>query len=146
MACDVLVRAAATDVLLVGVGAMAAVGVDAAQRLAAQGIGVTVVDPRWVKPVDPALVALAGQHRLVVTVEDNIRIGGVGSAIARKLADARVTVPVREFGIPPQFLDHAKRPRLLDLVGLTGQHLAREIAGEVARLDAEHDAASHALP
>ncbi len=144
--CDVLVRAATNDVLLVGVGAMAAVGVEAAGRLAAQGIGVTVVDPRWVKPVDPALVALAGQHRLVVTVEDNIRVGGVGSVIAGTLSDARVTVPVREFGIPPQFLNHAKRQRVLDAVGLTGRHLAREIAGEVARLDAETDAASHALP
>ncbi len=144
--CDVLVRGATNDVLLIAVGAMAPVGVEAAERLAAQGIGVTVVDPRWVKPVDPALVDAARSYRLVVTVEDNVRVGGVGSAIAQALADARMSVPMRQFGIPPQFLDHAKRPRILDAVGLTGQHIAREIAGEVARLDDESDASSHVLP
>src|SRR5215210_6030483 len=77
--CDVLVRTGAKDVLLVGVGSMAATSGEVAERLAAQGIGVTVVDPRWVKPVDPALLDLAGDHRLVVSVEDNGVVGGCGS-------------------------------------------------------------------
>ncbi|HEY9410041.1 MAG TPA: 1-deoxy-D-xylulose-5-phosphate synthase [Jiangellaceae bacterium] len=135
--CDVLWREGAHDVLLVAVGAMAEVGVDTAQRLAAQGVGVSVVDPRWVKPLDPALVELARNHRLVVTVEDNGRVGGVGSAVAQFLRDAGVDVPVRDFGIPQRFLDHAKRAAILTEVGLTGQDLAREIAGLVAALDAE---------
>jgi 1-deoxy-D-xylulose-5-phosphate synthase len=133
--CDVLVRSAERDVLLVAVGAMARAGVEAAERLAAQGVGVTVVDPRWVKPVDGALVTLARDHRLVVTVEDNGRVGGVGSAIAQALRDAGVTTPVRDYGIPQRFLEHAKRPKILSDVGLTGQSLAREIAGIVAALD-----------
>jgi 1-deoxy-D-xylulose-5-phosphate synthase len=137
--CDVLSRAGERDVLLVVVGSMGGAGVDAAARLAAQGVGVTVVDPRWVKPVDPALVTLARSHRLVVTVEDNGRVGGVGAAISQVLRDEGVTTPLRDFGIPQRFLDHAKRAKILDDIGLTGQSLAREIAGIVAALDARSD-------
>ena len=85
--CDVLVRNGTKDVLIVGVGAMAATSVEVAERLVAQGIGVTVVDPRWVKPVDPALVDLAREHRLVVSVEDNGVVGGCGSVLLSTLAE-----------------------------------------------------------
>src|SRR6476646_6473772 len=87
---DVLVRNGTKDVLVVGVGSMATVAVDVAERLVAQGIGVTVVDPRWVKPVDPAIVELAREHRLVVIVEDNGRVGGVGSVLLQTLNDEGV--------------------------------------------------------
>jgi 1-deoxy-D-xylulose-5-phosphate synthase len=132
--CEVLYRAADSDVALITVGALAETALDTAQRLAAQGIGVTVIDPRWVKPVDPALISFARGHRLLVTVEDNGRIGGVGAAIAQVLRDERVATPVRDFGVPQRFYHHAKRPNLLAAVGLTSQSLAREIAGEVAQL------------
>jgi 1-deoxy-D-xylulose-5-phosphate synthase len=135
--CDVLARSGERDVLLVTIGAMAQVGVDAAHRLAAQGVGGTVIDPRWVKPVDPAIVELAREHRLVVTVEDNSRAAGVGSMIAQALRDGGVTTPLRDFGIPQRFLDHAKRARILSAIGLTGQHLARDISGLVAALDSQ---------
>ena len=134
---DVLVRADEADVLMVTVGAMASVGMDAATRLQAQGVAVTVVDPRWVKPIDPELVELTRQYRLVVTVEDNGRVGGVGSTLAQAMRDAGITMPMHDVGIPQQFLDHAKRQAILDEVGLTGQHLARDIAGLVAALDDE---------
>jgi 1-deoxy-D-xylulose-5-phosphate synthase len=134
--CDVLARSGAGDVLVISVGAMAGIGVDIADRLAAHGVGVTVVDPRWVKPVGAGLVALARRHRLVITVEDNGRIGGVGAAIAQELRYAGIQVPVRDFGLPQRFLQHAKRPALLAEVGLTGQDLAREIAGLIAAIDA----------
>jgi 1-deoxy-D-xylulose-5-phosphate synthase len=134
--CDVLARSGPSDVLVISVGAMAVVGVDLADRLAAHGVGVTVVDPRWVKPVDPALVTLARRHRLVVTLEDNGRVGGVGAAIAQELHDAGIHVPIRGFGLPQRFLPHAKRPVLLADAGLTGQDLAREIAGLMAAIDA----------
>ncbi|MFW6205147.1 MAG: 1-deoxy-D-xylulose-5-phosphate synthase [Actinomycetota bacterium] len=135
--CDVLARSGDRDVLLVAVGAMADAGVDAATRLSAQGVGVTVLDPRWVKPVDPAIADLAREHRLVVTVEDNGRSGGVGAATAQALRDAGVTTPVRDFGIPQRFLEHGKRAAILRDLGLTGQDLAREIAGVVAALEAQ---------
>ena len=137
---DVLERAG-TDVLLVGIGAMAATAMDVAHRLEAQGFGVTVVDPRWVKPVDPKLVELAAKFKFVVTIEDNGRAGGCGSMIAQALRDAGVTTPVRDFGIPQRFLDHAKRPAVLQEIGLTGQELARDITELIAQHsgDAMHE-------
>jgi 1-deoxy-D-xylulose-5-phosphate synthase len=131
---DVLARTGGPDVLVVGIGAMAGPCVDVAQRLDAQGIGVTVVDPRWVKPVNPALVELAREHRLVVSVEDNGRVGGCGSALAQVLRDADVDVPVQVFGIPQQFHEHAKRGSVLEQIGLTPQGLAREITARVAAM------------
>jgi 1-deoxy-D-xylulose-5-phosphate synthase len=128
---DVLKRSG-SDVLLVGIGAMAATAMDVAQRLEAQGFGVTVVDPRWVKPVDPKLVELAAEVKLVVTIEDNGRAGGCGSMIAQALRDGGVQTPVRDFGIPQRFLEHAKRPAVLQEIGLTGQDLARDITELIA--------------
>ena len=130
--CDVLVRSGAKDVLVVAVGSMATTAVDVAERLTAQGIGVTVVDPRWVKPVDPALIDLARAHRLVVSVEDNGVQGGCGASLLQALVAADVRTPVRLHGIPQEFLGHAKRDVILDRVGLTAQHLARGIVEAMA--------------
>jgi 1-deoxy-D-xylulose-5-phosphate synthase len=128
---------AASDVLLIGAGPMAGVCVEAAGRLADQGIGVTVIDPRWVKPVDGALAEAAAVHRLVVTVEDNGRAGGFGDAVCRLLRDAGVGTPVRTFGLPQEFLGHGKREEILADAGLVPQHLARGITEAVARLTPE---------
>ncbi len=133
--CDVLVRSGAEDVLIVSVGAMAPTCVEVAERLRAQGVGVTVVDPRWVKPVDPALVDLARRHRLVVNVEDGGIVGGTGSVLLQTLNEARVTTPVRLHGIPQRFLEHAKRARILEEIGLTAQSLARGIVEDITALD-----------
>ncbi len=142
---DVLVRSGTRDVLIVAAGAMAATAVDVAGRLGAQGIGVTVVDPRWVKPVDPALVELARDHRLVVSVEDNGRVGGCGAVLLQALNDAGVDTPFRLHGIPQEFLGHAKRAAILERIGLTPQALALGIVEDVTALgegrslvDAEH--------
>ncbi len=86
-------------------------GLEVAERLAEQGYGVTVVDPRWVRPVPIELVGLAGQHRLVVTLEDGVRAGGVGDAVAAALRDAGVDVPLRDFGVPVGFHPHGTRGR-----------------------------------
>ena len=136
---DVLHRPAqeAADVLLVGAGPMAITCLETAVRLADQGIGVTVVDPRWVKPVDGALAEAAAGHRLVVTVEDNGRAGGFGDAVGRLLRDAGVGTPVRTFGLPQEFLAHGKREEILADAGLVPQHLAREVTEAVARLTPE---------
>ena len=133
--CDVLVRSGAKDVLLVGIGSMAAVSVEVAGRLRAQGIGVTVVDPRWVKPVDPALVDLARDHRLLVSVEDNGIVGGCGAVLLQTLNEARVDTPVRLKGIPQRFLGHAKRTKILEDCGLTDKAIARGIVEDVTALD-----------
>jgi 1-deoxy-D-xylulose-5-phosphate synthase len=137
---DVLHRPAAEaapDVLLVGAGPMAITCLETAVRLGDQGIGVTVVDPRWVKPLDEALVEAAAAHRLVVTVEDNGRAGGFGDAVCRLLRDAGVATPARTFGLPQEFLEHGKRDEILADAGLVPQHLARGITEAVARLTPE---------
>jgi 1-deoxy-D-xylulose-5-phosphate synthase len=141
---DVLARPGegmASDVLLAGAGAMAVVCVQAAERLADHGIGVTVIDPRWVKPLDEALVGAAREHRLVVTAEDNGRAGGFGDAVGRLLRDHDVDTPLRTFGLPQEFLDHGDRGQILDDQGLAPQHLARAITEAVARRTPElaHD-------
>ncbi|MFF3249907.1 1-deoxy-D-xylulose-5-phosphate synthase [Actinacidiphila glaucinigra] len=122
------------DVLLVSVGALAPMCLEIAGLLDAQGITTTVVDPRWVKPVDAALPGLAAGHRVVVTVEDNGRVGGVGSAVAQALRDANVDVPLRDFGIPQEFLDHAGRKEVMAEIGLTAPDIARQVTGLVSRL------------
>jgi 1-deoxy-D-xylulose-5-phosphate synthase len=121
------------DVLLVGAGPMALIGLDVADRLAGHGIGVTVADPRWTKPIDQALVGAARRHRLVVAVEDNGRVGGFGDAVARLLRDHDLEVPVKTFGLPQEFLSHGTRGEVLDEAGLTSQQLALQITEAVAR-------------
>ncbi|MBV9161630.1 MAG: 1-deoxy-D-xylulose-5-phosphate synthase [Pseudonocardiales bacterium] len=134
---DVLVRpgpAEGNDVLLVGIGAFAALAVAAAGRLADQGIGVTVVDPRWVLPVPEVLVRMAAAHRLVVSVEDGGRHGGFGWSLAAALRDAEIGVPCRDLGIPQRFLAHGSRDEVLADLGLTAQGVARAVTGWAAGL------------
>ncbi|RKN04080.1 1-deoxy-D-xylulose-5-phosphate synthase [Streptomyces radicis] len=140
---DVLREAGAEqpDVLLVSVGALAPLCLEAAELLDRQGITTTVVDPRWVLPVDAELPKLAAEHRVVVTVEDNSRAGGVGSAVAQALRDAEVDVPLRDFGIPPRFIPHATREEILAEIGLTAPDIARQVTGLVARIDGRYDTA-----
>ncbi len=139
---DVLHRSPgrSTDVLLVAVGVMGTACVAAAAELERRGVGVTVVDPRWVKPVDPALPALARAYDHVVTVEDGNRVGGAGAALAQALADAGVSTPVRNLGIPPQFLAHAKRAEILAELGLDAAGIS------VAVLDVVRDSTDVVLP
>jgi len=125
------------DVLLAAAGPMSALAVEVAHRLTGQGIGVTVVDPRWVKPLDEALADAAARHRLVVTVEDNGTVGGFGDAVARYLRDADIATPIRTFGLPQRFLAHGERGEVLAAAGLTSQQLARAVTEAVARLTAD---------
>jgi 1-deoxy-D-xylulose-5-phosphate synthase len=130
----------APDVLLVGAGPMALTGLEVAGRLAGHGIGVTVVDPRWTKPVDEALAGAARRHRMVAVVEDNGRVGGFGDAVARLLRDHDVEMPVKTFGLPQEFLAHGTRDEVLEEAGLTAQQLALRITEAVARRSSQaHD-------
>jgi 1-deoxy-D-xylulose-5-phosphate synthase len=131
---DVLREESRKDVLLVAVGAFAKLGMEVAERIAEQGYGVTVVDPRWVRPVPVELAGLARQHRLVVTVEDGVRAGGVGDAVASMLRDRGVDVPLRDFGVPTGFHPHGTRAEILAALGLTAQEVARDVTEWVSRL------------
>ncbi|TPW76182.1 1-deoxy-D-xylulose-5-phosphate synthase [Schumannella soli] len=128
---DVLREAPHRDVLLVAVGPMAKLAMTVAERLAAQGIGATVVDPRWVVPVPPSVIELAAEHRLVVSIEDGIRVGGIGTRIRQDLRAADVDTAVDELGLPDEFIDHASRDQILEQVGLTDQAIARDIVSQV---------------
>ncbi|OBG72840.1 MULTISPECIES: 1-deoxy-D-xylulose-5-phosphate synthase [unclassified Mycobacterium] len=122
------------DVLLVAVGAFASMALSVAKRLHNQGIGVTVIDPRWVLPVSPGILDLATRHKLLVTLEDNGVNGGVGSAVSAALRRAEIDVPCRDVGLPQEFFEHASRGELLAELGLTDQDVARRITGWVAAL------------
>ncbi|WKG05987.1 1-deoxy-D-xylulose-5-phosphate synthase [Mycolicibacterium sp. HK-90] len=122
------------DVLLVAVGSFASMALAVAERLRNQGIGVTVVDPRWVLPVPDALGELARGHKLVVTVEDNGVHGGIGSSVSAALRHAEIDVPCRDLGVPQEFQDHASRGEVLAEIGLTDQHIARQITGWIAAI------------
>ncbi|MFS8479885.1 MAG: 1-deoxy-D-xylulose-5-phosphate synthase [Micromonosporaceae bacterium] len=134
---DVLVEAAADrrDVLLVAVGAFGHLGVEVAGRVAEQGYGVTVVDPRWVRPVPEELVTLAAGYRLVVTVEDGVRAGGIGDALAKAMRDADVATPLRDLGVALGWHPHGTRAEILADLGLTAQDVAREVTGWMSRLE-----------
>ncbi|ORB16787.1 1-deoxy-D-xylulose-5-phosphate synthase [Mycobacterium noviomagense] len=123
------------DVLLVAVGAFASMALAVAKRLRNQGIGVTVIDPRWALPVPDALRDLAVAHKLVVTLEDNGVNGGVGSAVSAALRRAEIDIPCRDVGLPQQFYDHGSRSEIFADVGLTEQDVARQITGWVAALE-----------
>jgi 1-deoxy-D-xylulose-5-phosphate synthase len=123
---DILARYG-RDALLVATGAMAGPCVAAARWLDGHGVRVTVADPGWVMPPDPALVTLAGQHRVVLAVEDAARVGGAGTALAQACADAQVTTPVHTLGLPTAFITHGERAGLLAAAGLDAPGIAGRI-------------------
>ncbi|MFJ4805903.1 1-deoxy-D-xylulose-5-phosphate synthase [Streptomyces murinus] len=116
---DILHSGRTNDILLITTGPLAKPAVEAANYLTGQGMGVTVVNPRWVLPVAAELTRLAARYRLVVTIEDNTRAGGAGTAIAQALADTGSTVPVRVLGLPGRFIPHGTRSELLAQAGLS---------------------------
>ena len=128
---DVLFESPAKDVLIVAVGSMASTALEVAKLLAAHGIGATVVDPRWVVPVPRSVLNLSAQHRLVVTIEDGIKVGGVGTRVRQDLRDAQIDTAVTEIGLPDEFLEHATRGEILERVGLTPQAITLNIVAQV---------------
>ena len=128
---DVLARGESDDVLIVAIGPFAALAMDVAERLRAQGIGATVIDPRWAIPVQPSIVELAGRHRLVITLEDGIRVGGIGTRVRQVLREAGIDTAVDELGLPDEFIDHASRDQILADAGLTASKIAQDVVSQV---------------
>ncbi|MFD6925813.1 1-deoxy-D-xylulose-5-phosphate synthase [Streptomyces sp. NPDC059944] len=120
---DVLSESGIRDVLLVSYGSLAPQCLQAATQLNQQGIGVTVVDPRWANPTAPGLLDLAERHRLVITVEDSSRAGGLGSILAQNLRDHAIPTPVHNLGLPRAFLPHGPREHLLTQAGLSAAQI-----------------------
>ncbi len=123
---------AEVDVLLVGVGSMAATAMAAAEKLSAEGVRVRVVDPVWALPVSPDLVTLAGAAGRVAVVEDNVVVGGIGSQVELVLREAGLATPLDQFGIPSEFLDHGSRGQVLDRIGLTPDAVASRLRDRLA--------------
>ncbi len=132
---DILNKKGEEDVLLISIGAMASLALDVAQRLSDQGVGVTVIDPRWIKPLPNYLSTLSAKHRLIAVVEDNSKSGGVAAGISQFLRDKNIYTPQRDFGIPEKFLNHGTRAQVMAEIGLTAQEISREIIEAMARLD-----------
>ena len=124
---DVLYRGESADVLLVSVGALAHVAVEAASQAYREGVGVTVIDPRWVKPLPVSLITMAQRYKSVVVLEDGIRHGGIASTISEMFRDAGLMVPIHSIGVPLEFIEHSKRSEVLNDLGITAQNITRSV-------------------
>ncbi|CAB4749312.1 unannotated protein [freshwater metagenome] len=124
---DVLYRGESADVLLISIGAMAKICVEAASQAYREGVGVTVVDPRWVKPLPKSLLTMARRYKSVVIVEDGIRHGGIASTISEMFRDADLEVPIHSIGVPLEFIEHSKRGEILADLGMTAQNIAHQL-------------------
>jgi 1-deoxy-D-xylulose-5-phosphate synthase len=124
---DVLYRGESADVLLVSIGAMAAIAVEAAGMAYREGVGVTVVDPRWVKPLPASLITMAQRYKSVVVLEDGIKHGGIASALSEMFREAGLNIPIHSVGVPLEFIEHSKRSEILSDLGITAQTIARSI-------------------
>ncbi len=124
---DVLYRGESADVLLVSVGAMAKISVEAASQAYREGVGVTVIDPRWVKPLPKSLLTMAQRYKSVVVVEDGIRHGGIASTISEMFRDAELDVPIHSIGVPLEFIEHSKRGEIMTDLGITAQNITHQL-------------------
>ncbi|CAB4759237.1 unannotated protein [freshwater metagenome] len=124
---DVLYRGESADVLLVSVGAMAKICVEAASQAYREGVGVTVIDPRWVKPLPVSLLTMAQRYKSVVVVEDGIKHGGIASTISEMFREAGLDVPIHSIGVPLEFIEHSKRGEILTDLGITSQNITHQL-------------------
>ena len=125
---DILYRGETPDILLVSVGAMAQLAVDAAAQAYLEGVGVTVIDPRWVKPLPiAALARMAERYAHVVVIEDGIKHGGIASSLSDSFRELNLNCPIHSIGVPLEFIEHSKRAEILQDLGITAQSVARQI-------------------
>ncbi|CAB4529717.1 unannotated protein [freshwater metagenome] len=124
---DVLYRGESADVLLVSIGAMATIAVEAAAQAYREDVGVTVIDPRWIKPLPNSLITMAQRYKCVVVVEDGIRHGGIASTISEMFRDAGLEIPIHSIGVPLSFIEHSKRAEILNDLGMSAQNIARDL-------------------
>jgi len=126
---DVLYRGESADILFVSVGALAQIAVEAAAQAYREGVGVTVIDPRWVKPLNQALITMARRYKSVVVLEDGIEHGGIASTISELFREHALEIPVHSIGVPLEFFEHAKRAEIFNEIGITVQSITRSLVG-----------------
>lgn len=135
---DYLFESSSKDVLIVAIGSMATLALQTAELLKAQGIGATIIDPRWVVPVPKTVLDEASKHRLVVTIEDGVKVGGIGTRIRQDMRTAQIDTALNEVGLPDEFLEHASRDEILNRVGLTAKQVAHDIVAQVLGAKVPH--------
>ena len=122
-----------SDIAILALGAMALPAERAADLLAADGISATVVNARFVKPLDERLVLeLAARCGAIVTVEENVRAGGFGSAVIELLNGREFAVPTRILAVPDKVFEQASQSRLRESAGLSAAHIAQAARDLVA--------------
>ena len=124
---DVLYRGESADVLLVSIGSMAVIAVEAASMAYREGVGVTVIDPRWVKPLPTSLITMSQRYKSVVVLEDGIKHGGIASSISEMFRESGLSTPIHSIGVPLEFIEHSKRSEILNDLGITAQNISRSI-------------------
>jgi 1-deoxy-D-xylulose-5-phosphate synthase len=146
---DILYRGESPDILVVAIGAMAQLAVDAAAQAYREGVGVTVIDPRWVRPLPiSALARMAERYSRIVVIEDGIKVGGISSSLSDSFRDLNLSTPIHSIGVPLVFIEHSKRNQILEDLGITSQSVARQLVSwfsgsvtqEVTRLPADENA------
>ena len=127
---DVLYRGESSDILLVSIGAMAPLAIDAASQAFREGVGVTVIDPLWVKPLPAdSLLAMAPRFKRVVVLEDGIKHGGIASTLSELFRENGLDLPIHSIGVPLEFIQHSKRAEILQDIGITSQSISRQLVG-----------------
>ena len=127
---DVLYRGESSDILLVSIGAMAPLAIDAAAQAFREGVGVTVIDPLWVKPLPAdSLLAMAPRFKRVVVLEDGIKHGGIASTLSELFRENGLDLPIHSIGVPLEFIQHSKRAEILQDIGITSQSISRQLVG-----------------
>ena len=127
---DILYRGESTDVLLLSVGAMASIAVEAAAQAYREGVGVTVIDPRWIKPLpSQSLLSMAQRYKRVVVIEDGIKHAGVASTLSELFRENGLETPIHSIGVPLEFIEHSKRTEILEDLGITVQNVTRQLVG-----------------
>ena len=124
---DILYRSESDDVLLVSVGAFAHLSLEVAAQAQREGVGITVIDPRWVKPLPLSLLDMAQKYSRIVVIEDGIRHGGIASSLSEMFRDAQSAIPIHSVGVPLEFIEHSKRAEILHDLGITVQDISRSI-------------------
>jgi 1-deoxy-D-xylulose-5-phosphate synthase len=129
---DLLHRGASKKVLLISVGAMAGMALEVAQIAKERSIEITVVDPVWVKPISPAVIAMCADYSTVVVLEDGIKHAGIASAISESLRESGSNCSLHSIGVPLEFIEHSKRNEILDDLEITPAAIVQQIAGWIS--------------
>ena len=129
---DILYRGSTKQVLVISVGSMASMALEVARLAYEQSVEITVVDPLWVKPISPAVIAMCGEYSTVVVMEDGIKHAGIASTISEALRETGSQRIVHSIGIPLEFIEHSKRNEILEDLEITPTDIVRQISGWIS--------------